>query len=123
MITSEDLVEFIKQERRDTNAFRGYTDHEIVSDLMVSATVNGLCVVTDRHDNVLGVLTSMPDIEEKTLHISNVVVKTALRNKRTVIKEMLKEFYKRFSAFTIIAIRRNKHKVYNTKELLRLLKR
>lgn len=115
--TSNDVIEFVLQERDGTNAFLHYSRHDLYITLGRAAADN-LCFVSVGDDNrVDGVVTSQVAIQPKTLEITNL-----LCTSRQAVRNLITKYYEHWHGYHLIAERRN-GKMIHYKDTNKLLKK
>lgn len=112
-VTYDECIQFVLDHRRD-KVFKGFTPENIFETIRQAAYKGAFCYVIDEDSGKLvGIVAGEPHEDIKQLHITHI-----LCIKRGVMREMLKQFEKHFSGWTITATRYGEKVIYtNTKNL------
>ena len=108
------VLDFILEYRRK-EAFRNYSNDEIMSVVLEAFKVDGLALLREGN-RYTAIAVGFPQRQFKVLHIHTIITTEA-----NDIIYLVNEYFKRFPGFRITAKRKGKYIQYNTPKLLKHL--
>ena len=107
MITFNQCIDYVVKNRKG-NAFRGFTPEQIYATIQASAQSGAFAYVVDEAtEELLGVVIGKPYLEERILHISQI-----LTTHPRAIRELVAEFRARFPGWQLTGNRYDTLKAY-----------
>lgn len=111
-ISVGDLAEWII-DNRSGSAFKDNTFVELCAGIQEDIEKHNLLFVLDDQGTIIGVMSFLPDRENKILFVRNILV-----TKHSAMKIFAQDFLERFPAFHVSGNRNNEHIMYNTSRLV-----
>lgn len=111
--TYDECIQFVLKHRKD-KVFRDFSPEQIFETVKQAAYKGAFCYVIDEDtEELVGILTAEPYPEIKQLHVTHI-----LCTKRGAMRQMLKQFEKYYSGWTLTATRRGERVIYKDTQRL-----